>query len=59
MIYCPKHETWFFREECDYDEHCWELENWDSCPILRKEMRLAERKAREYLEAKRKEASER
>jgi len=23
MIYCPKFDTWIFREECDYGEDCW------------------------------------
>jgi len=24
MIYCPKFDTWIFREECVYDEKCWD-----------------------------------
>lgn len=54
MIYCPKYETWIFREECDKDDECYQLENWWDCEILSREV---EKMAKEEL-AKVEEASE-
>jgi len=46
MMWCPKFEEWIFREECDYDESCWELENWDTCQILKRKILEAEKERR-------------
>jgi len=42
MIYCPKYETWIFREECDKDDECYQLENWWVCVILSREVKKME-----------------
>jgi len=38
MIYCPKYKTWIHRGECDLEDACWDLEDWDSCVILKSQV---------------------
>jgi len=45
VIYCPKYQTWIhYPEDCDYGGECWQLEDWDSCVILKRKVKKVERR---------------